>query len=131
MAEKQGKAHMIASGGPSRRGDQGGDVDRYVAARIRERRIIMGMTQPQLAALIKITYQQLHKYEVGRNRISAGWLFQIAEALGVEVGYFYEGVASSAEFKPPPNLPQLAALARNVAHIPNARQREAVCEFVR
>ena len=69
MAEKQGKAHMIARRGPSRRGGQGGDVDRYVAARIRERRIIMGMTQPQLAALIKVSYQQVYKYETRMNWI--------------------------------------------------------------
>src|SRR5215207_10171211 len=105
MAEKQGKAQTIASGGSGRRGDQGGDVDRYVAARIRERRIIMGMTQPQLAALIKVSYQQVYKYETGMNWISAARLFQIAEALGVTVGYFYEGVASGPKPEPPPHQP--------------------------
>ena len=39
------------------------EVDRYVGARIRERRIILGLTQQQMADLIGVTYQQAHKYE--------------------------------------------------------------------
>jgi DNA-binding XRE family transcriptional regulator len=33
------------------------DVDRYVGARIRERRIVLGLTQHQMADLIGVTYQ--------------------------------------------------------------------------
>jgi ribosome-binding protein aMBF1 (putative translation factor) len=36
------------------------DIDRYVGARIRERRIMLGLTQQQLADLIGVTYQQAH-----------------------------------------------------------------------
>ena len=67
------------------------DIDRYVGARMRERRIMLGLTQQQMAELIGVTYQQAHKYEKGINRIAAGRLSSIAQALGVEVGYFYEG----------------------------------------
>jgi transcriptional regulator with XRE-family HTH domain len=59
-----------------------------------------GMTQPQLAELIGITYQQEHKYEKGINRIAAGRLYQIARVLGVDVGYFYEGLQSEQPFVP-------------------------------
>ena len=48
------------------------DIDRHVGARIRERRIMLGLTQQQLADLIGVTYQQAHKYERGINRVSAG-----------------------------------------------------------
>ena len=50
------------------------DVDRHVGARVRERRIMLGFTQQQLADLIGVTYQQAHKYERGINRVSAGRL---------------------------------------------------------
>ena len=69
------------------------DVDRYVGDRMRQRRIMLGLTQHQLADLIGVTYQQAHKYEKGVNRIAGGRLYQTAQALGVEVGYFYEGMA--------------------------------------
>jgi DNA-binding XRE family transcriptional regulator len=41
------------------------DVDRRVGARMRERRIMLGLTQQQMADLIGVTYQQAHKYEKG------------------------------------------------------------------
>src|SRR5919106_6945197 len=68
------------------------DVDRHVGARIRERRIRLGLTQPQLAELIGVTYQQAHKYEKGINRVAAGRLYNIARVLGVELNYFFEGL---------------------------------------
>ena len=67
------------------------DIDRHVGARVRERRIMLGLTQQQLADLIGVTYQQAHKYERAINRISAGRLFEIAQVLGVPVSYFFAG----------------------------------------
>jgi transcriptional regulator with XRE-family HTH domain len=68
------------------------DIDRHVGARVRERRIMLGLTQQAMAELIGVTYQQAHKYEKGINRIAAGRVHQIAQALGVEIGYFFEGL---------------------------------------
>ena len=73
------------------------DVDRYVSMRIRQRRIMLGLTQQQMAELIGVTDQQAHKYETGINRISAGRLYQIARALGVEISYFFEDVEPGYE----------------------------------
>lgn len=67
-------------------------IDDHVGARIRERRVMLGLTQQQLAKLIGVTYQQFHKYEKGINRVSAGRLFEIARVLSAPIGYFYEGV---------------------------------------
>jgi transcriptional regulator with XRE-family HTH domain len=75
-------------------------MDRHVAARVRERRIILGLSQEAMAARLSITYQQLHKYEKGINRIAAGRLHQIAQVLDVEVGYFFEGVETEREVSP-------------------------------
>src|SRR5919199_187202 len=73
------------------------DIDRHVGARVRERRIMLGLTQQQLADLIGVTYQQAHKYERGINRVSAGRLYEIAQVLSVPVGYFYEGIQGEGE----------------------------------
>ena len=70
------------------------DIDRYIGDRMRERRIMMGLTQQQMAELIGVTYQQAHKYEKGINRIASGRLFTIAQALGVDVGYFFDAMES-------------------------------------
>jgi transcriptional regulator with XRE-family HTH domain len=71
-------------------------VDRHVGARIRMRRILIGLSQQQLADVIGVTCQQQHKYERGINRISAGRLAAIARALGVGVECFFVGLDGPA-----------------------------------
>lgn len=107
------------------------DTDRHVGARIRERRIMLGLSQQQMADLIGVTYQQAHKYERGINRISAGRLYEISQVLGVPVGYFYEGLDSQ-------RVPDLTArqrmcleLARNFSTISNEKHQEALSHLAR
>jgi transcriptional regulator with XRE-family HTH domain len=107
------------------------DVDRYVGARMRERRIMLGLTQHQLAELIGVTYQQAHKYEKGINRVAAGRLYSIAQALQVEVGYFYERLQIGGGLVPSPSQRMLLDLARNFLNIPDPRHREAVATLAR
>src|SRR6201996_5506142 len=77
---------------PRRGASRTQDIDRHVGARVRERRIMMGLTQQQLADLIGVTYQQAHKYERGINRVSAGRLYEISRVLSVPVSYFFDGL---------------------------------------
>jgi transcriptional regulator with XRE-family HTH domain len=107
------------------------DIDRHVGARMRERRIMLGLTQQQLAELIGVTYQQAHKYEKGLNRIAAGRLWTIARVLGVQVGYFFEGLEQDARFQPTPQQRMLLDLARNFAALPSRRHQEALCHLAR
>ena len=108
------------------------DVDRHVGARLRERRILLGLTQQELAELIGVTYQQAHKYEKGINRIAAGRLSVIARALGVEIDYFYDGLTSTpGAVKTTPQQRQMLELARNFMAISDRRQQEAICTLAR
>ena len=107
------------------------DVDRYVGARVRQRRVMLGLTQQQMADLIGVTYQQAHKYEKGINRVAAGRLYNIAQALGVDVGYFFDGMDSERTFKPTPQQRMLLDLARNFISIKTRRHQEAVCTLAR
>ena len=107
------------------------DIDRFVGNRMRARRTMLGLTQQQMADIIGVTYQQAHKYEKGVNRIASGRLFQIASALGVEVGFFFEGINEAGDFAPSPQQRMLLELARNFIAMSNRRQQEAVCHLVR
>ena len=107
------------------------EVDRYIGTRIRERRIKLGMTQHQLADLIGVTYQQAHKYEKGINRVAAGRLYRIAQALGVEVSYFFEGLQTTGGLLPSPEQRMLLDLARNYLNIPVREHREAIVALAR
>ena len=107
------------------------DVDRYVGARIRERRIMLGLTQQQLADLIGVTYQQAHKYERGINRVSAGRLFEVAQVLSVPVSYFFDGLEQENDRSISPRERMCLELARNFAQIPNERHQEALSQLAR
>ncbi|WP_439817374.1 helix-turn-helix domain-containing protein [Zavarzinia sp. CC-PAN008] len=65
-------------------------VDEHVGRRIRERRTRMGMTQEQLAAALRLSYQQVQKYETGANRVSAGRLYEISRLLEAPMNWFFE-----------------------------------------
>lgn len=66
-------------------------TDKHVGSRVRMRRMMLGMSQEKLGDALKLTFQQVQKYEKGANRIGASRLQQIAEALQVPVSFFFEG----------------------------------------
>jgi transcriptional regulator with XRE-family HTH domain len=107
------------------------DIDRHVGARMRERRIMLGLTQQQMAELIGVTYQQAHKYEKGINRIAAGRLYAIGQALGIDVGYFYEGLDNGRPIESSPQQRMLLELARNFIALPSRRYQDALCSLAR
>lgn len=107
------------------------DVDTYVGGRIRERRVMLGLSQQQMANLIGVTYQQAHKYERGINRISAGRLYEIARVLSVPVSFFYEGLDGDGEGDLSIRQRMCLELARNFTQIPNERHREALSQLAR
>ena len=64
-------------------------VDKVVGTCVRERRIVLGWSQEELAEKLKISFQQVQKYEAGTNRIGASRLYQIARVLDTDVNHFY------------------------------------------
>jgi transcriptional regulator with XRE-family HTH domain len=122
-----------ASGAPAQRQatSRTQDIDRHVGSRVRERRIMLGLTQQQLADLIGVTYQQAHKYERAINRVSAGRLFEIAQVLSVPVSYFFDGLAEDNERSITPRERMCLELSRNFAQIPNERHQEALSQLAR
>ena len=74
--------------------DQVHPIDRYVGSRIKWRRKMLGKTQKDLAHVPELSYQQIQKYEKGSNRISSSVLWYIAQALDVDMDYFFERLPS-------------------------------------
>ncbi len=65
-------------------------VDLHVGARVRQRRVLQGMTQTDLADALGLTFQQVQKYERGTNRISASRLLGLSRVFDVPVDFFFE-----------------------------------------
>lgn len=55
-------------------------------------RELRGVSTKQLAEQLGATQQQISKYELGKNRVSAGRLWEIAKILRTTIVYFYEGI---------------------------------------
>ena len=75
--------------------------DDHVAKRIRMARKARGMSQTEFGAPLGISFQQIQKYESGKNRVSAGRLFEMANLLEVDVSYFFEGLEPISRAKKP------------------------------
>jgi transcriptional regulator with XRE-family HTH domain len=69
-------------------------VDVHVGQRLRQRRVLVGLSQERLARMVGITFQQVQKYERGANRIVASRLYQLANVLDVPVSYFFDDLAA-------------------------------------
>jgi Helix-turn-helix len=52
---------------------------------------MLDLTQMQLADGLGLTFQQVQKYEMGTNRISASRLYRLSHLLRVPVPFFFEG----------------------------------------
>ena len=63
--------------------------DAEVGRRVRSRRLECRLSQTELADRIGVTFQQVQKYEKGVNRIGAGRLQRISEALEVPISFFF------------------------------------------
>ena len=73
------------------------EVDKHIAQRMQLRRVMLGMTQSDLAKRCGLSFQQIQKYETAGNRIPAARLFDISQALETPVAFFFSGL--------PGNLP--------------------------
>ena len=127
-----------ADGGRPRGRRRAQAVDLEVGRRVRRRRLELGLTLPQAAERLGVSYQQLHKYENGLNRLSAGLLHRIAEVFGVEVGHFFADVDQKGllgRARPDEagrgRRRMLLELVRHAAVIRDPKHREALCRLAR
>ena len=73
----------------------GNPVDVAVGARIRNLRLRNKLSQEEVGRRLKISFQQVQKYEKGTNRVGASRLSELAKIFGVSVDAFFSEVASS------------------------------------
>lgn len=75
-------------------------IDVQVGAAIRRLRRERRLSQTEMGKALGISFQQVQKYENGRNRVSAGKLQKIADILGAPVSSFFPA-RSTTECSPP------------------------------
>ena len=72
-------------------------VDIHVGARVRERRVSLGMSQTKLGECLGLTFQQIQKYERGTNRLSASKLWALSHFFDVPIEWFFEGLGELSQ----------------------------------
>ena len=105
-------------------------IDKHVGTRVRMRRLMLGMTQTELANALGITFQQVQKYEKGDNRISAGKPAAISSFLQAPIPFFFEGLPTGE--KPvkkddplPSDVFQFLATSDGVSLVNHSRKSKA------
>lgn len=64
-------------------------TDLFVGERLRAARLTSGLSQTELGKAMKVSFQQIQKYESGTNRVSASMLMRAGKALGVPPASFF------------------------------------------
>lgn len=67
-------------------------IDVHVGKRLRQARLLGGLSQEELGDGIGVSFQAVQKYEQGENRLSASRLFRAAELLHQPVSFFFDAL---------------------------------------
>jgi transcriptional regulator with XRE-family HTH domain len=71
-------------------------VDVHVGQRLRAERLRCKLTQSEMGRAIGVTFQQVQKYENGKNRVSASMLVRAAHVLDVSIVDLFPAETASA-----------------------------------
>lgn len=109
----------------------------HVGQQLRRRRLLLGLSQSEVADSLQVTFQQVQKYERGTSRINASRLYELAMALKVPVDYFFAGLAGHRGDGPATSIAdevkdrQAMQFLRYFHAIPVGRHRAEFLELVR
>jgi transcriptional regulator with XRE-family HTH domain len=122
---------------PGRGPDQ---VDKHIGKRIRLRRLMLNLSQTDVADALGLTFQQIQKYEKGSNRLSAGRLLRVAILLEVPLTYFYQDAPGVSGLATKVAIPEFVtdmlmtssgiALARAFGKVQRTALRRRIINFV-
>ncbi len=87
---------VITTTGKGRKPKTPHPTDVQVGKRLRDVRIMRGLTQTQLGEKLGISFQQVQKYEKGTNRIGSSRLWDMCNILDVPVSFYFEGLSEKS-----------------------------------
>jgi transcriptional regulator with XRE-family HTH domain len=105
------------------------DIDKKVGENLCKLRLWRGISQEKLAEAVGVTFQQIQKYEKGRNRISVSRLWQFSKILKIPVEGFYDGIEGAVRSDALKLAPEQLTLMKkyNALTVP---QKKAVRDYM-
>jgi transcriptional regulator with XRE-family HTH domain len=68
-------------------------VDIKLGERLRYLRTSYGLSQSEIGAAIGVSFQQIQKYEAGKNRVAVSTMLALTDHLGISAARFLRGIA--------------------------------------
>ncbi|NMM44510.1 helix-turn-helix transcriptional regulator [Rhodospirillaceae bacterium KN72] len=107
------------------------DVDRTVGANIQARRVALGLTQTELGTAIGLGASEIQRFESAQDRVSAGMLFHLSQALQIVPDRLFDGATS--DLRPAAVAPRtdVMELCQAFAAIRRPQERQAFLRLVK
>ncbi|RYC28939.1 XRE family transcriptional regulator [Lichenibacterium minor] len=114
---------------PAKGRNRNPEFETAFGARLRAARVAAKMSQTELGAAVGISFQQVQKYEQGKDRVSASTLQCLATALGVHPASFFgdETSVPSGDVKP---VRAAMAVAADWQRIKNPETRKGLAKLI-
>ena len=68
------------------------DIDKQLGKRLKDIRLLKRLNQETVGKYCNVTFQQIQKYEKGRNGLSVFRLLQLCNGLEISFSYFMDGL---------------------------------------
>lgn len=108
-------------------------INEIIGARIKQARVIAGLSQEDLSSLVNLSFQQIQKYESGTNAISAAKLQIFARHLNKPIMFFYnthDGVDATVGNSDLSDR-AIVGLVKGYSKIPSQKARALVSELIK
>ncbi|WP_374699512.1 helix-turn-helix domain-containing protein [Wolbachia endosymbiont (group A) of Limnophora tigrina] len=104
-------------------------IDKQIGERIRKRRLMCGFSQRDLGKKLEISFQHIQGYETGEVRLIVDRLYNLAEALSVDMSYFFTKASEDLHdnaFRSDVGSEEISRLVREYRKIKD----ETLCDIV-
>jgi transcriptional regulator with XRE-family HTH domain len=75
------------------------DLSLHIGQRLAQRRLELKLSLADVSDRCGVSLQQIHRYEIGQNAISAPMLWQLSKCLDAPIDYFFEGLDAEDEMQ--------------------------------
>ncbi|MCK6418179.1 MAG: helix-turn-helix domain-containing protein [Alphaproteobacteria bacterium] len=72
-------------------------IDLQVGRNLRTFRTFLGLSQEDVGTALEMTFQQIQKYELGKNKISASAIYRLSQFFKIPISHFYKGIEQKTQ----------------------------------
>lgn len=119
---------------PRRKGTRKGrpvNTDTEFAKLVKTKRILLGISQKEIAAVLNVSVQQIQKYESGKNRMSVNVACLLCPLLKISMDNFINGKSADHEELMPldSSEKEISKIINKYSHM-SQKKREYVIKFI-